>query len=453
MITRITSLLFVLASMSIVVHFSLPALAGPVPSTLTLGFLLLSAYGFGFLLELIGLPRITGYILAGLFFGPSFLAFFDQASVGSLSFINSLALAFIAFCAGGELRLSEIQKQLKSIVYLIVGSSLVVFLGVTFFVFLVSTKIAFMADYPLFVRLAISSLFGIIAVARSPSSTIAIISETKAKGPYTSLVLSVTVAKDVVIIAAFAVLVSVCQLVIKTTGNFNIVFVLLLLLEIIMAFILGFFLGKGIVFLIEKVGVEFPIIIVGMGFFVIKFSHYFGHYLQSAHDISINLEPLLICMAAGYTVQNYSKHGKTFLARLDRVSLPIYIAFFAIAGASIDIEVLKTGWMLGLLVVFVRTGTLYIGCYYSGKWAGDKKLIYKNSWMGFITQAGVSLGLLTEIVRRFPEIGVPIQSILIAAITVNQIIGPILFKIALNKVGETNIKKPKDLEKGCTTMV
>ena len=112
----------------------------------------------------------------------------------------------------------------------------------------------------------------------------------------------------------------------------------------------------------------------------------------------------------------------------------------AIVGASIDIELLKKGWILGMVLVVSRTVMIYIGSYFSGKLARDKPKIYKNTWLGFITQAGVILGLLMEVVRRFPEIGMPIQTILIAAITINQIIGPMAFKYALNKVGESNIK-------------
>jgi Kef-type K+ transport system membrane component KefB len=114
------------------------------------------------------------------------------------------------------------------------------------------------------------------------------------------------------------------------------------------------------------------------------------------------------------------------------------VAFFTITGASININILKAGWLLGLIVVAVRVIMIYFGCYVSGKLSGDRPEIYKNTWLGFITQAGLSLGLLSEVVRRFPEFGTPIQSILIAAITLNQIIGPVTFKYGLSKLGETN---------------
>jgi Kef-type K+ transport system membrane component KefB len=146
-------------------------------------------------------------------------------------------------------------------------------------------------------------------------------------------------------------------------------------------------------------------------------------------------------MAAGFTVQNFSKHGTIFLKRMDNVSLPIYIGFFAITGASINVDILKTAWFLGLVVALSRTFMLYAASYISGRLSKDPPRIYNNTWLGFITQAGVSLGLLAEVVRRLPGIGIPIQTILIATITLNQIVGPIAFKYALFKVGEAKAKK------------
>jgi Kef-type K+ transport system membrane component KefB len=441
MFRRFVSLLLILGSMALIVYanpFDLPETVSP---TLILGFMLLAAYCIGFILEQMRLPRITGYIFAGLLLGPYFFKFYSKESVDALGFLNSLALAFIAFCAGGELKLANIRNKLKSILFLVVGATSVVFVGVTMIVFAISNFIPFMSGQEPVIRLVVSAIFGVIAVARSPSSTIAIISETKAKGNYTDTVLSVTIAPDVVIIILFAVVISACEVLIVGGSAISLSFLLELIGEIATAFALGFFLGKGIVFLIEKVKVEFPIVITAMGFFVIKFSHLLGDYLHEIHEINLHLEPLLICMAAGFTVQNFSKHGTTFLERMDRVSLPIYIAFFAVTGASIAVDVLKTAWFLGLIIVISRIIMFYVGCYFSGRLSGDPPEIFKNTWLGFITQAGVSLGLLAEVVRRFPEIGVPIQTILIASITLNQVIGPVAFKYALFKVGEAKIKR------------
>jgi len=440
---RIIGLIIVIGTMSLFVSSGLLGISGDVSPSLVLGFMLLSAYCIGFILARLGLPQITGYIFAGLFFGPFFINYCNSSAVNDLDFLNSLALAFIAFCAGGELKLASIRSKLKIILCLIGGVTSVVITGVTLSVFLLSSYIPFMSNYNVSARLAVSAIFGVIAVARSPSSAIAIISETKAKGDYTDTVLGVIVVMDVLIIILFAVIISVCQATLSISGGMDVSFVLYLLLEIVIAFIFGFLLGKIIVFLIEKVKVEFPVVIAGMGFVVIKFCHFMGESFYDIHDISVNIEPLLICMFAGFTVQNYSKYGSTFLKRMDSVSLPIYVAFFAITGASINIEVLKSSWFLGLMIVFVRTLMIFMGSRLSGKISGDKKGICNNAWFGFITQAGVSLGLLSEVVRRFPEIGGDIQSILIAAITANQIVGPVAFKYALNKVGDARAGNSK----------
>lgn len=440
---RTVSLVIIIGTMAIITQTSVLGGTLSVSPTLVLGFLILSSYIFGFLLEKLKIPRITSYIFSGLILGPYVLGFFSPKAIDDLSFINSLALAFIAFCAGGELHLSGLKSRLKSILFLIIGVTSVVFIGVTLSVFAISSYIPFMQEFDPKVRLAISFIFGVISVARSPSSTIAIISETKSKGPLTETILAVIVVTDVIIIMLFAGVISFSQMIIKSGESFNSIFILGLLGEIGIAFVLGYLLGRGIIFLIERVHLEFPVVMATMGFLVIKFSHLLSAYLHEVHQISISLEPLLICMMAGFTVQNFSKHGETFLERMDNVSLPIYIAFFAITGASIKLSTLKTGWIIGMIVLASRTIMLYISSYLSGKLSGDPPTIYKNTWLGFITQAGVSLGLLSEVVRRFPEVGIPIQSILVASITFNQVVGPIALKYALNKVGESNIKKGK----------
>lgn len=412
---------------------------GKVSPTLVLGFLLLAAYCIAFFLEKIRLPRITGFIIGGLILGPYVLNFFDAESVRELGFLNTLALAFIAFSAGGELKLRNFQHHLKHILFLLSGVTIVVFAGVSTAVFLASPWIPFMSGYNPAIRAAISSIFGIIAVARSPSSTIAVISETKAQGNYTDTVLSVTIITDVLIIILFGVVISFSQVIISSGNALQFSFLAGLFAEIGISFVIGFLLGKASIFLIDNIGVAFPIVLTGIGFLVIKSSHLLGDYLHETLNIALSLEPLLICMAAGFTVQNFSSYGETFLMRMDRVSAPIYIAFFALTGASINLEILKSGWFLGFAIVVVRIIMLWIGSYVSGRLSGDRKLNYQNTWLGFITQAGVSLGLLSEAVRRFPEVGIPIQTILITAITLNQLIGPIALKYALNKTGESRL--------------
>jgi len=221
---RFIVLLILLGSMALVTWADGRSVPEQASSTLVLGFLLLTAYCIAFFLDKVRLPRITGFIIGGLILGPYVLGFFNSKSVESLSFLNTLALAFIAFSAGGELKLKNFQHQLRKILFLVLGVTTVVFVGVTTAVFLISNWIPFMSGYNPLVRVAIASIFGVIAVARSPSSTIAIISETKAKGNFTNTVLSVTIVTDILIIILFGVVISFCQLIITAGSSLNFTF-------------------------------------------------------------------------------------------------------------------------------------------------------------------------------------------------------------------------------------
>lgn len=413
-----------------------------ISSTLVLGLILLISYSVGFFGELIRLPRLTGYILTGIVLGPYVFNFISKTSLQELHFLNNLALAFIAFNAGAELQLDKLRKKFRTISFIVAGITIIVFSGVTLTLFGLSFFVPILKNYPFMVRLVISAIIGVISIAISPSSAIAIISEVKAKGTFTDLSLSVIVAMDVVVVICFAIVISFCQLLIVPNSSFNAIIIMNIAIEIIVAFVIGFFLGKGIIYLVKKLHLELPLLMAGMGFVVIKCCHLFGDYLSHAHNINMNIEPLLICMMAGFTVQNFSDLGETFINRLHSISLPIYVAFFTITGATIDLNILRHAWFLGLIIVIVRLIMMTIASFSSGRLAGESKDIYNSAWLGFITQAGISLGLLVEVSRRFPEIGTAIQSILIAAITINQIIGPITFKYILLKKGEAHTTLP-----------
>lgn len=410
---------------------------GEITPILIIGFMLLASYIIGDFFEKLKMPKITGYIIAGLVFGPFVLKFYTVSMVNDLSFLNSLALSFIAFNAGAELRKNDLLKNIKVITFLTLGVTFFVFVGVTLSIYFISDFIPFMAGLSFTAKIGIASIFGVISVARSPSSTIAIISETEAKGNYTNSILSSTIVTDVLIIILFAITVSVGEILIKSSKSFDIGFIFYLVLEIILAFVVGFILGYFILFLMNRVKVEFSILIIALGFFVIKFSHFLGDYIVETYEISLHLEPLLICMAAGFTVQNFSEYGELFLKRIEKVSLPIFLTFFSITGASINLDTLALGWFVGVITFFSRIFTIFLGSFFSGKIAKAEKCITNWGWLGFITQAGVSLGLLSEVLRRFPEIGPNIQTILIATITINQIIGPIGLKFGLTIAKET----------------
>jgi len=430
-------LIFLTGAMVLVQHFPLALIRnGTTPKTLGLGFMLLSAFIFSRLFLKIRLPRVSGYLIAGLFFGPSVAGLFSKNTLEGVQFINHLALAFIAFSAGGELRLTKLKERAKSLALIIGFSLTMVFSGLLVTIVLLGAKLPFLAGLSLGQVLAVGSIIGIIGAARSPSSAIAIIDETRAAGRLTDTVLSASIAIDVIIIILFAFIISFCETLFNPTAHFDALYLLIIIGETFAAILAGLMLGGVISLLIKLVHADLPIIIVLLGVLVNRSTDYLGDLLVKEYGIGIHLEPLLICMATGFSVANFSKYSEHFLAAMKKVALPIYALFFALAGAAIDLEILKQAWLIGLLIFGVRGLMLWIGISTGAFFGGEPKKVRRYAWLGFITQAGVGLGLANEVAARYPEWGIPVATLLIAVISMNQIAGPMLFKLALSRAGE-----------------
>lgn len=406
-------------------------------ATLAFGFMILAAYLLAGLLKRLGLPLITGYIATGVVCGPSVLGLLSRSVVQDLKLVDDLALTFIALAAGGELRMGMLRQRRRSIVLTLVCLVGVVLFGVPLALLPLRAAFPYTANLSLGPSLGVLAIAGALAVARSPSSAIAIISETKARGPFTEMVLGVTVAADVLAILVFAIAVSVAEVLVTPGKTLNLLFLGNIAVEVVVSLLLGLLLGKGIALYLERVRAELTIFTLGVAFLVAKLCHGLAGLLQTHLDVRCHLEPMMICMAAGFVVQNFSRGGDGFLKVIDRSSLPIYTIFFAMSGASLQLEALRTTWHWALAMVALRACFIYTGCSLGGRLAGDPPRFRRVSGISFITQAGVSLGLVKVIMDKFPGFGPAFATLLVATIAINQILGPVGFKVALSYVGET----------------
>ena len=150
-------------------------------------------------------PLITGLIITGIIAGSSVLKFIPSESLPRLNFLNDIALAIIAFSAGAELYLKELRSRINSIKWMTIGQLVITLLLCSFVIYHTTTYIPFMAEMSTNAKVIISVLFGVIFVARSPSSAIAVINELRANGPFTKTAMGVTVLKDVLVIILFAI--------------------------------------------------------------------------------------------------------------------------------------------------------------------------------------------------------------------------------------------------------
>ncbi|RLD25421.1 MAG: potassium transporter TrkA [Bacteroidetes bacterium] len=413
---------------------------------LLLGFALVAIAGHEIakVFQKIKFPLITGLIITGIIAGSSVLNFIPSDSLSELNFLNDIALAIIAFSAGSELYLKELRSRLNSIKWMTIGQLVVTFVLSSVVIYYVASYIPFMAELSTGVKIIISILFGVIFVARSPSSAIAVINELRANGPFTKTSLGVTVLKDVLVIILFAICFAVAKAIINGEElGFN--FLLFLLIELVLSFGLGLLLGKVIqAFLSLKINRHIKgvlIILLGYGVYLLAF--FVKANTENIFNHEVILEPLLICIIGSFYITNYSKNRIEFVELLNNISPTIYIIFFTLTGASLSLQTLLQVFWVAIALFGLRIFTLIIGGAFGVIAAKDNNKYLLISWMPYVTQAGVALGLTTLIAAEFPTWGYEFQTIIIAIIVINQLVGPPLFKLAINYVGESHLKHKK----------
>lgn len=403
----------------------------------SLGFLLIAGCLAGGGFAAVHLPSITGYILAGALFGPYALGFLDAAVVADLKLIDDLALSFIALAAGGELRLGELRARRRAIAFMAGCQAALVWGGLALFVLLAGPLLPFLDGRPAAHLLAVAAILGAFAPAASPAAAIAVISECRARGPFTEMVLGVTVVVDVLVILVFAAVVSVSQTLIAPGSRLDLALSALVAAEVLGAVLAGVALGLLIVLYMRRVRADLLVFILGVAFLTTFFSRQLAEFLERAHGISFHLEPLLICMTAGFVVQNASRRGGLFLEVLDRASLPVYVVFFFLAGAALDPSALAKTWLAALLIVALRVVLLWASSWLGGRLGGDPPVFRRASGWAFVTQAAVALGCAGIVQRRFPDWGDELAALMVAAIGLSLLAGPAALRLALTAVKET----------------
>jgi len=392
-------------------------------------------------LQRIKLPLITGFLLTGIVCGPQVLGLIKAEALPKLSFINDLSLAFIAFAAGAELYLREIKRRIVSILWNTLGQLVITFTLSTVAIYFLKEYIPFMREMTTMSQIAISLLMATIFVASSPSSAIAVINEMRAKGPYTQTAIGVTVVKDVLVIILFAICFSISSTLI-IGHQFDMKFLLLLLVELTFSFGFGYLLGKAISKVLQYTSnfILKSIILLFTGYSVFFMSQFVRDMSLEYWDIEIYFEPLLICIIGSFVVTNYSKYRPEFQFILKRNTPFIYVTFFTLTGVMMSLDILAKVWSIALLLFFVRLIAIIIGAYIGSSLAKDDRIHRNLGWMSYVTQAGVGLGLTIEVAGEFSTWGNEFATIIIAVIVLNQVVGPPLFKWAIGKVGESHVK-------------
>lgn len=390
-----------------------------------LGFLMLAGTLMSELVEGIGLPHLTGYILAGLLAGPHVLHLVDHADVEELSLVNSLALALIAISGGAQLRVDRLREAGRSIVAAIALQSpmVIVVTGAVFFV--ASPWIAFTRDLSTGALIAASLLWGVLAASRSPAAVLGVLSQTRSKGPLTTFSVAFVVTSDVLTVAVMAAAIAGARMLVDPSASLSTADLSALGQLLVGSTALGTTLGLVLAIYLRLVGRSLLVVLLGLGFGLTELLRY------------VRLDPLLAFMVAGFFVQNTSKQGPLLVDAVQKTGAIVFVVFFATAGAHLDLPLLLSIWPVALALAAGRIVATIGAARLGARVAGDGPTLRRWGWSGLVSQAGLTLGLAGAVSRSFPEFGDGFASLAIGVIAINELVGPVLFKLGLDRSRES----------------
>ncbi len=407
-------------------------------------FIALAAFQIGRLATRFHLPLITGYLVAGILAGPFIFRFIETMNVEALRFLDETALAFIAFAAGSEMALDELRGRYRSIGWNTLTQIVAVYVVCGAAILLLADNFAFMRDLTPAGKISVALLGGTILAARSPSSAIAIINEMRARGPFTKTVLGVTLVTDVLIVVLFAFSTSIAATLL-TGRSFDIAFILLVVFEVLASIGLGILVAQVMALVLcnhWEDWLKIPLLLL-IGYLVFVMAAEIRHFSQANLPVKLLFEPLLICMVASFWLTNKSPYRTELRHLLHQVEMPVFVIFFTLIGGSLDIGIVLSLLPITVALFAARLLALFIGGYIGGSLAGDPSQFNRMTWMTYITQAGVGLGLAKGVAIEFPELGNDFATLMVAVIVISQLAGPPFFKFAIRLVGESHL--PKDI--------
>ena len=390
-----------------------------------LGFLLLAGTVVANVLEPIGIPHLTAYLLAGMAAGPYALHLINHQTVEDLSPINALALSLIALAGGAELRISKLISAARSLLWATLLQNVVVLVLMAGVFLLLRPMLPFTAELPLTVVIGIALLWGVVSITRSPSATLGVLSQTGAKGPLATFTLAFVMTSDVVVVVVLAVVFTVTRPLLEPGSAFSLQAFRELGHEVLGSVALGSTLGLLLAAYLRFVGRQLVLVFVALGLVMTQVLDY------------LRFDWLLIFITAGFVVQNLSAQGDKFLEEIDRLGEIVYVIFFATAGAHLDLPLLAKLWPAALALTLSRAGCTWLTARVSSRLAEDPPTLRRWGWAGLVSQAGLALGIAGKIQKEHPGYGAGFAAMAVATVAMNELVGPILFKTALDRTGET----------------
>jgi Kef-type K+ transport system membrane component KefB len=373
----------------------------------------------GKLISLLKFPRVTGYILIGILIGPSVLRLLSTEMVHNFTIIRQIAIGFIGYTIGLELRFNKLKKTGKqvTIITLVQALTTAILVCLAVVAYLTVTNGKYIWTYGL--------ILGAIATATAPGPIVAVVKSYRTKGPVTDVLLPLVALDDAIGIMLFAVMLSL-----GTSFLSGPVSVGAMLLEPLMEIVLSFGLGGIIGLLLTVVAKKFNRESDSFLMMVIIGSVFMGIALGQAVHASAILLPMTIGIVLTNSIDERYEHRLT--QTTDLFSAPILLAFFTIAGAELELSLLASIGVLGVIYLLVRVIGKITGSYFSARALKAPPTVIKYLGFTLIPQAGVAIDMAlttklrfetTESLANFQEVGSVIMTIVLAATVIYEVFG------------------------------
>ncbi len=392
------------------------------------------------LAKLVQLPAVTAYLVAGILIGPFCLGAFGVEGLGftstditteAFSIISDVALGFIAFSIGNEFRLKELKTIGKQATIIGVLQAVIT----TVFVDFALIALHFIIPDKLSLEAAI--VLGAVASATAPAATLMVVRQYKAKGPVTSTLLPVVALDDAVGLVLFSVSFGIAKGLMS--GSVSIISIVVEpLIEIVLSLGVGALMGY-LFNLVERLfqsrskrlSVSVAFVLLTIGISMISFN---------IGEVHFGFSSLLSCMMLGTVFCNVCYLSEELMDRLDRWTGPIFILFFVLSGAELDLAVFTDGIivLVGVVYIVFRCLGKYFGSNLSARLSKAPSNVKKYLGITLFPQAGVALGMAIKAKEALGDVGGIIANITLFSVLIYELVGPFLTKIALLKAGEIN---------------
>ena len=391
------------------------------------------------------LPDVTSYLVAGVLIGPLCLGLLGIDGLGFKSFefveemvlLNDVALGFIAFSIGSEFRISALRKTGRQATVIAIIQALTATVLVDGALLILHL---FLGD-----KLPVSTciLLGAIATATAPAATLMVVNQYKARGALTDILLPVVALDDAVGLIVFAVSSGVARAL--SSGSLNLISVVVNpILEIVLSLGLGAALG----WIFSEVEIFFNSnskrLSLAVAFVILSAGLSKLHFEIGA--VEIGFSSLLVCMMCGTIFCNLCDFSEEIMHKTERWTAPIYVLFFVISGAELDLTVFADLAVVGIGVMYIlsRSAGKIFGASVSAKLMRCEPSICKYLGITLLPQAGVALGMSVTVAAEFGAEGAIVRNIVLFSVLIYELVGPILTKIALTAAGDI---KPKPTTK------